>query len=124
MILIVDDHDDIRWALHRLLTFAGLEAMTAGSGLDALRIIRQYAPELVLLDVMMPNMDGLEVLRQIRADESISSIPVLLHTAGTYPADLKEARRIGADGMIKKGNNDIDELIGQIESLRNSRHSE
>jgi CheY-like chemotaxis protein len=122
MILIVDDHDDIRWALRRLFTFSGIETLTAGSGAEAVAMVRQHMPELVLLDVMMPDMDGLEVLRQIRANADTKSIPVLLHTAGVHPRTDDEALRLGADGLVRKGYNDIDSLVSRIETMRNSRH--
>ena len=124
MILIVDDHDDIRWAIHRLLTFSGMDAQGVSSGAEALQAARDLKPEVMVLDVMMPGMDGIEVLKHLRADPATNQIPVLLHTAGTYPPSVDEARRLGADGLIKKGRSDITALLDQIESLRHAHHYE
>lgn len=101
-ILIVDDDHTLADVLSVALRRAGFDARVAYDGPRALQILHQEPFDLVLLDVIMPNMDGLEVCKRIRSDPQIAHVLVLLFTALTLRAEMRDARKSGADGFISK----------------------
>jgi len=103
-ILVVDDNEDIRNLLNFLLTKEGYEISMASDGDEGLQMAVRDVPDLVLLDVMMPRVSGLETLTAIRANKSekISNIPVIMITAKSGTADVDEALARGADSYIVK----------------------
>ena len=126
-VLIVDDLEDARWVLSNLIQLAGLKPMMAASGEEALTRIRQETPDVVLLDVCLPDMDGFEVLTRTKAYDK--TVPVIMVTAYGKTHDAVRAIRAGAyDYVAKPFSNDdivltvrraIDEkaLKGQIRQL-------
>jgi len=99
-ILVVDDDPATTSVLRRGLTYEGYEVDTAASGEEALTIARERPPEVVLLDIMMPGLDGLEVCRRLRAADA--SLPIILLTAKDSPTDQVEGLDTGADDYITK----------------------
>ena len=100
-ILYVEDETDLQWLVkHILESVGGFEVMVCNSGAESLRRIGEFEPDLVLLDVMMPGMDGFEVLRALRARSEYAAIPVVFVTARTQESD--EYLRSGAQGVITK----------------------
>jgi len=100
-ILYIEDETDLQWLVkHILETVGGFEMMVCGSGAEGLRSIEAFAPDLVLLDVMMPEMDGLSVLRALRARPEGASVPVVFLTASPQLGD--DYLALGADGVIAK----------------------
>jgi two-component system, OmpR family, phosphate regulon response regulator PhoB len=101
-ILVVDDEPDVvdlvRYHLHR----ASFEVLTAGTGPTALEIARQQRPDAIILDIMLPEMPGTEVLQALRADNSTSRIPVLMLTAKADPAERIAGLELGVDDYITK----------------------
>ena len=98
-VLVVDDDADIRGLLRELLGRAGYNVVESPNGRDGLRALYGSAPDLVLLDVSMPEMDGWQTLERLR---DLSDVPVLMHT-GTSPSDEQLARlRPELDGYIHK----------------------
>jgi diguanylate cyclase (GGDEF)-like protein len=112
-VLIVDDDEDIRLALDITLEGAGFETIQATDGLEALDLARSAAPDVVILDVMMPRLDGLETLRQLREDARTSHLPVLLLTARVQRQDAIEGLDAGADDYLAKPF-DLDELVARV----------
>jgi CheY-like chemotaxis protein len=80
-VLVVDDEEDIRYLVRSLLETRGIEVVEAESGEECLQILEKFAPDLILLDVMMPGIDGWEVLRRIRGHDGYKSIPVAMLTS-------------------------------------------
>jgi CheY-like chemotaxis protein len=80
-VLVVDDDPDIRDTLVELLTLEGFEATPASDGIDALDKLRGPLPCIVLLDILMPRMDGAELYRRMQADSRLASVPVLISTS-------------------------------------------
>jgi CheY-like chemotaxis protein len=76
-VLVVDDEPDLRFVLRRILEGAGHHVVEAGNGADALASVRRSTPDLVVTDVMMPVMDGVELIRQLRADRTTKDIPIV-----------------------------------------------
>ena len=120
-ILVVDDDTEILEMLQRGFQFEGYDVMTAANGQDALTIFREKAPDLVVLDVMMPGMDGLEVAREIR---TMRDTPVLMLTAKDQVADRIAGLDSGADDYIVKPFA-FDELLARVRAnLRRQMPSE
>lgn len=102
LILAVDDIPVNRMLLTSQLRFTGYDIITAASGPEALEIIRTRKPDAVLLDIMMPGMDGIEVLEAIRQSPETSSLPVLMLTSLSEKEYQDKALRKGADGYLTK----------------------
>ena len=115
-ILAVDDNKQNLSLLERALTSAHYEVITAEDGPTALQLIGSTAPDLVLLDVMMPGMSGYEVCRHIRANEATCLLPVVMLTALTDVADRIRGIEAGADDFLSKPVN-REELLTRVKSL-------
>ena len=102
VVLVVDDDEDNIRIVSTILLARGYEVRLARDGRGAVESIRQQRPDLVLLDVMMPGMDGMQVLDAIRADPRMTSLPVILVTAKTEDQDLLEGYRAGAQYYVTK----------------------
>ncbi len=101
-VLVVDDDEDVRRLCAINLEWDGHETIEAAGGAEGLKLISSAAPDVVLLDVMMPNIDGLEALRRIRQSESSVDLPVVLISARVEIEDQIEGWAAGADGYISK----------------------
>jgi len=115
-ILCVDDDQKNLELLEALLLPLGYDLEFSASGEDALNRIAQRTPDLILLDIMMPVMSGLEVLEQLRSNEKTRSIPVVLVTALHAPEDKARGLKAGCDDFISKPF-DENELIARVRSL-------
>ncbi|GGR49823.1 response regulator transcription factor [Streptomyces roseolus] len=113
-ILIVDDEPAVREALRRSLAFEGYSTREAVDGADALAAMESYAPDLVVLDVQMPRMDGLTAARRIRA--AGSTVPILMLTARDTVGDRVTGLDAGADDYLVKPF-ELDELFARIRAL-------
>ena len=115
-ILVVDDTPVNVKILVDLLTLKGYETSTAASGAEALAKIEAHAPDLVLLDVMMPGMNGYEVCQKIRSNPATSILPVVMVTA-LYPSQERiKGIEAGADDFVAKPINQA-ELLARVRSL-------
>jgi len=102
-VLLVDDNPDIRMiARLGLEKFGGLTVCACASGAEALGMVEQFAPQLVMLDVMMPDMDGPAVLKRLRESPGGKNIPVVFLTASTMAAEVDDLRALGAIGVLSK----------------------
>ncbi|WFB08759.1 response regulator transcription factor [Streptomyces sp. LX-29] len=113
-ILIVDDEPAVREALRRSLAFEGYRAETAVDGLDALDKVASFEPELIVLDVLMPRMDGLTAARRLRA--SGVTVPILMLTARDTVGDRVTGLDAGADDYLVKPF-ELDELLARLRAL-------
>lgn len=113
-ILIVDDDRAIREALTRALTLEGYDVVQASDGAQALAAIEQHNPDVAVLDVMMPNVDGLTVCRALRAERN--RVPVLMLTARTETSDRVAGLDAGADDYLAKPF-ELEELLARIRAL-------
>ncbi|MCT7971547.1 hybrid sensor histidine kinase/response regulator [Laspinema olomoucense] len=120
-ILVVDDSPDNVLLVKTILEEEGYDITQAESGYSALAQIDQSPPDLVLLDIMMPGMDGYEVTRRIRGNKKLSFIPILLITAHDQPS-VVEGLDLGADDFIRKPV-ELDELLARVRSLLRLKHS-
>ena len=101
-VLVVDDDEVVRMALKYKLKLYGFKVYLAEDGPIALKLARQKRPKLILLDWMMPDMDGLEVLSELKHDRRTEHIPVFMLTGRGVIADLDQAFDVGVDDYIKK----------------------
>ena len=101
-IVLVDDEPNIRETVAFILEAEGLEVRTAGDGVAGLEMVRRHRPKVVLLDVMMPRMDGYEVCRAIRGDDELSEVFIVVLTARGQKADEMRALEVGADLYMSK----------------------
>lgn len=120
-ILVVDDSPDNVLLVQTILEEEGYDIITADNGIKALKIVEQARPDLVLLDVMMPGMDGYEVTKRIRENKKIPFIPILLITAYDQ-SSLVRGLDIGADDFIRKPV-ELDELLARVRSLLRLKHT-
>ncbi len=102
LILIVDDSPSIRETLSFLLRRKGYEVETAVNGKEGLEAIRRLKPQAVLLDAMMPEMDGFELSRSVRSDPDLSSTPIIMLTAMGQSIDRDRAHESGVDFFLTK----------------------
>jgi two-component system KDP operon response regulator KdpE len=113
-VLVVDDESRILNFLSSKLRVSGYEVLTASNGVEALEQVQAQEPDLVVLDVLMPRMDGFETLKELRA---FSSVPVIILSAKGTNADKVKGLHLGADDYLAKPFSP-DELIARIEAVR------
>lgn len=101
-ILVVDDNEDAANSLAMLLQLDGHQVSTAYSGAEALNIAEQTTPEVILLDIGLPKMDGYEVARRLRASLSTSSVRLIALTGYGQPEDIARALAAGFNGHLRK----------------------
>lgn len=101
-ILVIDDSAPIRLICNRALSKQGYQVIEAENGAMGCRLAASDRPDLVLLDVMMPKMDGFEVLERLKADPATSSLPVIMLTSRDEVEDLASALELGVAGYIIK----------------------
>jgi len=114
MILIVDDQKDIGTGLERLLRYAGHEAVSVTGGAEALAMLHVRKPALLVLDVNMPEMDGLTVLKAIKEHDELKDVRIAMYSTDTHAETITEARRLGAVDFLVKGTIGFDKLVARI----------
>ncbi len=98
-VLLADDEDDIRITLGKRLKTKGYEVETAVDGLEALDKVKSFSPDLLILDVMMPELNGFQVCRALREDPKTKDLPVLILTAKAQESDRFWSEEVGATRM-------------------------
>jgi DNA-binding response OmpR family regulator len=115
-VLVIDDESDLLLLCRINLSRAGMAVSCAGSGHEGLQAAFDQMPDAVVLDLMMPQLDGFEVLRRLREDERTRDVPVVVLTAKTSQDDRDRCYALGADAFITKPF-DPDELTRELDSL-------
>lgn len=115
-ILVIEDDEIVARTIERSLRSQEFKVSTAGSGIEGLKQARNQPPDLVILDVIMPGMDGYAVCREMRADIKLSDVPVLFLTAKIKDEDKITGFKVGADDYLSKPFN-IDELILRVRAI-------
>lgn len=101
-VLIVEDNGDMRDFLRRVLARHGYAHVEAADGLEGMDIARRDHPDLILMDMSLPELDGFEATRQLKADPSTRNTPIIAVTAHARPADEKRAMEAGCDAYLSK----------------------
>src|SRR5882724_7275663 len=101
-ILVVEDQEDNRQILRDLLANAGFEMIEAEDGLQAISQATAHKPDLILMDIQLPNLDGYEATRRIKADPDLHAIPIIVVTSYALSGDEEKARAAGCDAYVAK----------------------
>jgi CheY-like chemotaxis protein len=116
LILVVEDNDKNRKLVRDVLTFKGYRIVEAETGEEGVRVAREQQPRLVLMDIQLPGIDGIETLRRLRADDLTRGIPVIAVTASAMDRDRQKIMAAGFDGYQSKPLN-VREFIGAVEAI-------
>ena len=115
-ILIVDDEDIIRALVHTTLEADGIQVFEASNGSDAWELIQTNPPDLVLLDIAMPGMDGFDLCAKTKADPNLRGIPIVMLTACNSEEDRRRGEEAGADDYFVKPFSPL-QLLERVEGL-------
>ena len=102
VVLVVDDHEDNRRILRDLLASAGYEVIEATTGDDGVAMAKVRTPDLILMDIQLPGIDGYEATRRIKADDALRRIPLIVVTSYALSGDDAKALAAGADAYVAK----------------------
>jgi len=116
-ILLVEDDKFFREFYAFKLKEKNIEVGQAGDGEEALQIIPQFKPDLILLDLIMPKKDGFELLQDLKSNPSLSQIPVLVFSTLGQQGDVDKAKQLGAKGYVNKSFFNFDNLLNMILQL-------
>ncbi len=120
-ILLVDDEQDLVWALRHYLSAEGYEVAAAFNGVEALVLARQRRPDLVILDIVMPRLDGFQVCQKLRSDMTLAALPILFLTAKGAVEDRLRGLEYADDFLTKPF--DVRELQSRVKALLRRSHS-
>jgi len=112
-VLVIEDHEDNRRIMHDLLTSKGYEVIEAMNGLEGVDAAGAYCPDLILLDIQLPGIDGYEVARRIKANPELRKIPIIVVTSYALSGDDMKAFEAGCDAYVAKPFSPR-ELLGKI----------
>ena len=101
-VLIIEDQEDNRTILRDLLTSAGFEILEAVNGIKGVETALVERPDLILMDIQMPEMDGYEAARRIKAEPTTTAIPIIAVTSYALSGDEEKAKAVGCDGYVTK----------------------
>ncbi len=119
-VLIVDDETDVLDAVKFSLELEGIECLVANDGIHGLEEARRHQPDLILLDVMLPKLDGYEITRRLRSDPACEHIPIIMLSARAQAQDISVGEKSGADGYVTKPF-DIDDLVARVKECLDRR---
>lgn len=115
-LLLIDDHQTMHRLLEAIMRIRGYELLYAENGRQGIAMARQERPDLILLDVMMPDMDGFKVCQYLKGHDETRDIPVMFLTARGAESDVETGRKAGGDGFMTKPFQ-ASEILGQIDRL-------
>lgn len=121
-VLVVDDDPQVLRLLRVNFELEGYEVMSATNGEEALELVRGDSPDVVVCDVMMPGIDGLEVVRRLRADPATVTLPLVVVSAKAQRSDVRQGLKLGADAYVTKPF-DPAELLDVVAQLLDKRSS-
>jgi CheY-like chemotaxis protein len=116
-ILLVEDDSFVADIYQTKIAKEGFEVVSADNGLEAIKKLKSIIPDLILLDIVMPYMDGIEVLRKIKAEERWKNIPVILLTNLSEKEKIEEALKMGANDYLIKSHFTPSEVIGKVNTV-------
>ena len=116
-ILVADDHEEIRNLMVEAISFLGCEVAQASDGEEALKMIQKDKPDILVLDINMPKIDGFEVLRRIKSRASTKDIYVIVFTVRSRSRDVKKGYELGADVYFEKPRDPIPEVQKALELI-------
>lgn len=114
-IVLAEDEPMISLAYQKGLGFHGFDVVVAGDGAKALVAVQEHNPDILLLDIIMPRLNGIEVLERLRSDDKFKSLPVIVLTNLGQPSDAQRVDELGAIAYLIKANLSLKELVQYIE---------
>ncbi len=115
-IIVIEDEPDIQQLIHSILTANGFEVIRASTGEEGLVLASKLKPDLIILDIVMPGLSGLEVLRLLKSKKTTKNIPVIIVSALNRDVDRKYAEDYGADAYVPKPFT-ISEILIEVDKL-------
>lgn len=113
-VLIVEDEQSMQRALKSKLSHGGYDVTAVADGEEAMNVLKTLTPQLVLLDLIMPRIDGISVLRQMKADERLRSVPVIILTNLSSGDKVAEAMQLGTFDFLVKANYSLDDVLKKV----------
>lgn len=122
-ILLVEDHIDMLDVLEKGLGFLGYETMIAKNGLEAMQLAESESPDVIIMDIMLPKLNGLDAVSRIRKNPKTQALPIIAATAMAMPGDREKCLMTGCDGYIAKPFSHV-ELGQAIETVLKKQSSQ
>ncbi len=119
-ILVIEDSTFFRKSIQAALTGAGYETLGAASGEEGLKIVRDAPPDVIVLDMLMPRLDGMMVLRILRSNPATRTTPVIVMSGNTRPEDIAAAEALKIVAYLNKEHMKADELLAHIRQVEAS----
>ena len=116
-ILIIEDEQVLASLLKRKLSRRGYQSIIAADGREGLKKIKEIQPDLILLDIIMPEMSGFEVMEAKQRIEIIKDIPIIIISNSGQPVEISRAQKLGAEDWIVKTNFDPEEVVKKVEKI-------
>ena len=113
-ILLIEAEEIMIHLLQRKLTQEGYEVSIAKDGVEGLEMMKEMKPDLILLDIVMPNKNGFEVMEEIQADETLKDIPIIVISNSGQPVEIDKAKKLGARDWLIKTEFDPQEVIEKV----------
>jgi len=113
-ILVVEDEISLQKAMMDVLTLNGYEAIGAGNGEEGLQRAKSDNPDLILLDIILPKMNGFDVLKELKANDATKAIPVIVLTNLEGSGDIEQALSLGATTYLVKTNYELDDIVKRV----------
>ncbi len=116
-VLVVEDDAFLASAYRVKLSKEGFEIQLATNGEEGLEVLKTFTPDVIILDLVMPKMDGFAMLRKMKADEKLKNIPVIVASNLGQKEDIDEGMKLGANDFVIKSNLTMKDLISKVNSL-------
>ena len=116
-ILVIEDEATLQKALNEVLSEEGYEVISSLDGLKGLELAKKETPDLILLDIILPKMDGFEVLKRVKEDDKISEIPVIILTNLSDINDIQKALDLGATTYLVKADFHLEDVLKKIKKV-------
>lgn len=116
-ILIIEDDKFLRELIAKKILKEGYEVFEAGDGVEGLAKIKEVKPDLILLDLILPVVDGFEVLSQLKKHPDLNSIPVIILSNLGQKEDVEKGLKLGAAGYLIKAHFELDEIVGRVKDV-------
>ncbi len=110
-IVIVEDEESLSKALNEKFSRSGFETYLAKNGIEAIEVIKKVVPDIIALDILIPNKNGMKVLEEIKADPELKDIPVIVLSNLSQDEDIKTALKLGAEDYMVKTQHPINEIV-------------
>ena len=116
-IIWVEDDKLIGTILGKKLTSSGFDLILANNGEEAFEDLKRIIPDIIILDILLPGMNGFDILQKLKMDERLKKIPVMILSNTSKPSDVEKAQVLGADKYLVKAAASLDEIVGEVRKL-------